>query len=74
MAPGTTSRGGKKQIEIIAFIDALCLIVRNFATFRITIQAKVTVDAYGCDNRTSFAVPGEAVCHIGVGFLLFIEL
>jgi hypothetical protein len=64
-------KGGFSDI-LIAFIDALCLTKRNFATFELTVKIKVAVDAYGCDNYTIFVVPGKTVCHIGVGFLLFI--
>ena len=33
----------------IAFIGALCFVVRNFATFRNLIKTKAIVDAYGYD-------------------------
>jgi hypothetical protein len=36
------------------------------------VKTKVTIDAYGYDYSTRLAVPWQAVCHIGVGFLLFI--
>ena len=40
---------GSLHIEI-AFIDALYLTKRNFATFELKVKIKVTVDAYGYDN------------------------
>gem|GEM_PF-6881768 len=58
----------------IAFIDALALVIRNFATFRFLLKYKVAVDAYGCDVTSHYAPLSWSVVfrHISVGFLLFI--
>ena len=58
----------------VAFIGALCFVVRNFATFRNLIKTKAIVDAYGYDYLLHAAQRGTMLCHIGVGFLLFVLL
>lgn len=62
-------RGESVHIEK-AFISALYLTHKSFATFYNQVKSKVSNYAYGYDIHTVPAVSWQAVCHIGVGFIV----
>ena len=63
-------RGDSLHIEK-AFIDALYLTHKKLRTlFNKQVKSKVSNYAYGYDFCTEPAVSWQAVCHIGVGFIV----
>ena len=63
-------RGNSLHIER-AFIDALYLTHKKLRTlFTKLVRNKVSNYAYGYDVHTAPAVSWQAVCHIGVGFIV----